>query len=573
MKKILFPLWAILCLVLCAGCSDDEGAQPSLELADPDAAFVLGSDNNALLPVAFTSTADWQARCDVLWAVPSPQKGAAGACTLNLLAVEENNTGNDRQGILTLTAGDLTLTVPFTQEAKPVLATGQTAYTLPPEEGTYTVDYQTNLTGPFTLVSPSGTPADWVQVAPETHALHDGKLTLLVAQNPYDNERKAVLMLQTTDEQGATVQSNRFTLTQAARSVGTSQSMAGDKQVTQLQAHSRGNGVPLVIMGDGFLDTDISGGYYERVMRQAMENLFTEEPYKSLRDCFDVWMVTAVSRNNAFTYGHSTAFSSQVDALNGNPGSTGIGGDDEKVMAYAQLVPTLADDPALFEETLCIVVLNTTTYAGTCWFGFGNAQGETVEFAVCYCPTINGIDDDMFRRVLCHEAGGHGFAKLMDEYSYQEMGAMPADEIAQHRQWQDELGWAMNVDFTSNRQEVSWKHFLQDSRYQGPDAYGEILSIYTGACTYWSGAYRPTDESMMRSNTHGFNAPSREAIYKRVMRLAYGDSWTYDYETFVAFDQAHLPRPAAAAQTRGNEAGGRPLAPPVFTGKPLRYAR
>lgn len=572
MKKILFPLWAVLCLVLWTGCSEDEGPEPTLALADPDAEFVLGPDKNALLPVAFTSTADWQARCDVSWAIPSPQQGTAGTCTLNLLAVEENTTGNDRQGVLTLTSGSLTLTVNFTQPAKPVLATGQTEYVVPAEAGTCTVDYQTNLSGPFTLVSPSGTVADWVQVAPETHALHDGTLTLQVEQNPYDSERSVVLALETTNEQGATVQSNRFTLTQEARSVGTSQSMAGDKQVVQLQAHSRGNGVPLVIMGDGFLDTDISSGYYERVMRQAMENLFTEEPYRALRDCFDVWMVTAVSRNNAFTYGYSTAFSSQVDALNGNPGSTGIGGDDEKVMAYAQLVPALAADPQLFEEALCIVVLNTTTYAGTCWFGFGNAQGEVVEFAVCYCPTIYGIDDDMFRRVLCHEAGGHGFAKLMDEYSYQEMGAIPAEEVAQHQEWQAELGWAMNVDFTSNRQEVVWSRFLQDARYQGADAYGERLGIYAGACTYWSGAYRPTDESMMRSNMHGFNAPSREAIYKRVMSLAYGDAWTYDYEEFVAFDQAHLPQPVAA-QTRATDGGTKPFAAPRFAGTPLVYAR
>lgn len=33
-----------------------------------------------------------------------------------------------------------------------------------------------------------------------------------------------------------------------------------------------------------------------------------------------------------------------------------------------------------------------------------------------------------------------------------------------------------------------------------------------------------------------YNAPSREAIYKRAMKLAYGDSWDYDYEEFVKFD-------------------------------------
>lgn len=50
-----------------------------------------------------------------------------------------------------------------------------------------------------------------------------------------------------------------------------------------------------------------------------------------------------------------------------------------------------------------------------------------------------------------------------------------------------------------------------------------------------------------------FNAPSREIIYKRVMKLAYGDSWKYDYEKFVKFDaQGHADFVAAKnkAQTR-----------------------
>ena len=571
MKKILLSLWAVLNLVLWTGCSNDEGPQPSLELANPDAEFVLGADRNAMLAVSFTSTSDWQASTNVSWAVPSPQRGTAGAATLNLLASTKNDTGNNRQGVLTIKADELTLTVKFTQSVMPVITTGQDVYPVPAAGGAFTLDYQTNLAGPFTLLTADGNSVDWVQTAPESRTMQNGELTLQVAKNPYDNERSAQLILQGTDENGATVSSNTFTLTQAARSVGTSQSMADDKQVYQLQTHSEGNGVPLVLMGDGFLDTDISSGYYEQAMQQAMENLFTEEPYRSLRDLFDVWMVTAVSRNNAFTSGYSTAFSSQVDALNGNANSTFIAGDDEKVMAYAQLVPELAANPDLFEEALCIVVLNSTVYAGTCWFGFNNA-GQVMEFAVCYCPMIYGLEDDMFRRVLCHEAGGHGFAKLMDEYSYQEMGAMPESEIQTHQTWQEELGWAMNVDFTPNSQEVVWSRFLYDERYQGADAYGETLGIYQGACTYWSGAYRPTNESMMRSNKNGFNAPSREAIYKRIMKLAYGDNWNYDYEEFVAFDQAHLPQPVGT-QTKAADGGTRPFAAPRFAGRPLVYPR
>ena len=41
---------------------------------------------------------------------------------------------------------------------------------------------------------------------------------------------------------------------------------------------------------------------------------------------------------------------------------------------------------------------------------------------------------------------------------------------------------------------------------------------------------------MMRYNDSPFNAPSREQIYKRIMQCSEGDSWTYDYETFVEYD-------------------------------------
>ena len=41
---------------------------------------------------------------------------------------------------------------------------------------------------------------------------------------------------------------------------------------------------------------------------------------------------------------------------------------------------------------------------------------------------------------------------------------------------------------------------------------------------------------MMRYNDSPFNAPSREQIYKHVMQMSEGSSWTYDYEDFVEFD-------------------------------------
>ena len=57
-----------------------------------------------------------------------------------------------------------------------------------------------------------------------------------------------------------------------------------------------------------------------------------------------------------------------------------------------------------------------------------------------------------------------------------------------------------------------------------------------GAHLCLTGLYRPTEESIMFTNKGQYNAPSREAIYYRIHKLAYGASWKYDYETFVSWD-------------------------------------
>ena len=77
----------------------------------------------------------------------------------------------------------------------------------------------------------------------------------------------------------------------------------------------------------------------------------------------------------------------------------------------------------------------------------------------------------------------------------------------------------------------------------------------------------------MRYNVGGFNAPSREAIYYRIHKLAYGDSWTYDYEKFVEWDS--INRKSSAAQAASLPMVFKqyePTAPPVVVGKSWREA-
>ena len=322
---------------------------------------------------------------------------------------------------------------------------------------------------------------------------------------------------------------------------------SADKKVFTLQTASEGNGINVVLMGDAFSDRQIADGTYESVMRQAADAFFSEEPYTSFRDMFNVYYVNAVSKNEGYITGGETVFSCYFG------GGTSVGGNDELCMAYAQSV---GFTDAQMQDVLIIVMMNSTQYAGTCWMYYNT--GYTSDYgrgtAVAYFPIGTSYAD--LATVLHHEAGGHGFAKLEDEYAYESMGAMPADVIQNNISMREDYGWGKNTDYTPDPAQVYWSKFITDSRYAG-----ENIGVYEGACTYWTGAYRPTENSIMNNNTGGFNAPSREAIYYRIHKLAYGESWTYDYEEFVNWDLSQRIRSRSAGVSQKKYP---PTAPPVI---------
>lgn len=563
--KISYQFIFLLWMCAFAACSDEETIQPSITIQEDVEALTLKAEKDFRINIHFTSTCPWKASATTPWLQVSPTSGEAGEASLALLTRENNNTGDVRSGTVVIASEGVTREIIIRQEAMDVLNMDKLKYDVSADAQELEIAFTTNLDG-YKIQIANVTAADmsWVQLKEtQTKALQEGKIVVNVSQNVRMRSRTVTFVLQGVDlvTGEVLVQSAAVSITQASVPIGTSSDYSGDKKAIELQHHTEGNGIPLIFMGDGFLDKDVNSGYYLQVMQKAMECFFTEEPVKSLRLYFDVWAVTAVSVNNAFGSQYTTRFSCWLEGS----GSTGVGGNHDTVAEYASVVPLFQDNPDLFDEATCIVILNTEEYAGTCYFRFVDEQQQIINLAIGYCPMINGMEDDYFRKVITHECIGHGFTKLLDEYSYQEMGRISEEEIAKNRTMQA-MGWAANVDFTGDRNKVLWSRFLQDSRYQNADNYGETLGVYEGACTYWNGAYRPTVESMMRSNIHGFNAPSREAIYKRVMRLAYGENWSYDYETFVAFDRDHLPTPSEA-ETRGMEEKKplKPFAPPVYT--------
>lgn len=317
-----------------------------------------------------------------------------------------------------------------------------------------------------------------------------------------------------------------------------------DGTVSLLQKHTVGRGIKFVIMGDGYLRDGLEAEYgdnskFDTWASRAMEAIFAEEPYKTFRNRFDVYSVAVESQTSSFNGG------TKLGCTFGS--GTKINGNSDKVFEYAVKVPDID-----LTKSVVIVILNSTKYAGTCWYWSDHK-------AIAYVPTTYN-DVDEFSQTMRHEAGGHGFAKLGDEYSYS--GTIPSSEVSSNQWWHNIIGAGANVDVTNDPTKVRWAHFLGDTRYSG------LVGIYQGALTYQYGAYRPTENSIMRHNVGGYNAPSREAIYKRIMTLSEGSGWEYDYEAFVAYDAINRSASSQAYyrdELRDfDERTFIPLAPPVF---------
>lgn len=503
--------------------------------------------------ISFTSLGTWNVTTDAAWLSLSPLSGEAGECQVKVTAVFENNSNQVREAKVKLTSGDEACEISVLQEIGDYVLPEKKEYLIGVEGGVFSIQFETNVDEEKLKVYTSSEPGSWLRqetssrsAASETH-----EVLLHAASNKGGMSRSAYLLF-VKEEDGSQKELATVKISQQGGQVLESVDFSEDGKIDTLQQHVKGEGIPIVLMGDGFVDQEFSDGTYRRVMEKAMENLFTEEPVKSLREYFDVFMINAVSENNDFGMGYKTAFSCKLAGGN----STTIIGDDTSVQIY---VGKVLDKEKKKENSLAVVILNTSAYAGTTYWGYQGKNNKLVEFAIAYCPVIDNLDSEHFRQVLVHEAIGHGLGKLEDEYVYSDKGSISTLEIQRIRTMQAN-GWLQNVDFTASKDTVLWASFLTDSRYQN-----EHLGVYEGACTYPKGAYRPSEDSMMNSNTCAFNAPSRMSLYEKVMKIGMAVEQV-SYEDFVAFDKAHLPNTLPAVRYARTASSGHPFARPVWVG-------
>lgn len=335
----------------------------------------------------------------------------------------------------------------------------------------------------------------------------------------------------------------------------------GEDEWITLQKATKGNngGINIVLLGDGFNAKDIASGKYLKDIKQEVEYFFGIEPYKTYRDYFNVYTAIPLSTES----GVGTVNTIRYNRFNTTfTGGVGLKADYDEVFDYALGAPTV--NKGNLNQTLIIMVPNSTDYGGICQMWEDGS-------AIAFCPqSTYGYPLDT-RGVIQHEAGGHGFGKLGDEYIYHNAFIDFCDctccgHVLEFNAAKS-LGWFDNLELTGKMHSVGWSHLIFDDRYS------DIVDIYEGGYMHNRGVFRSEPNSCMNNDIPYYSTISRESIVKRIKAYA-GE--TYSFEDFVKNDK----RDAGIVESRafgGNgdqrTSGTYQHAPVFHKGSPLKMAK
>ncbi|MDE6394135.1 MAG: M64 family metallopeptidase, partial [Duncaniella sp.] len=331
----------------------------------------------------------------------------------------------------------------------------------------------------------------------------------------------------------------------------------GEDEFLTLQRATKGNngGINIVIIGDGYDAKEIASGSYLADMKQQVEYFFGIEPYTTYRDYFNVYTAFPLSTESGIGTVNSIRYNKFGTTYTGG---VGLSCDTDMVFDYVLSAPTV--NVGNIDQTLIIIVPNSTDYGGVTQMWESGAS-------IALCPKSTYAYPLDSRGLIQHEAGGHGFGKLGDEYIYHNDFIDACDcTCCGHVDainWAKSLGWYDNLELTGKMHEVGWSHLMYDSRYSS------IVDIYEGGYMHRRGVFRSEQNSCMNNNIPYFSTISRESIVKRIKRYA-GEE--YDFEEFVRLDNRN-----AAARSRADFAptavGDRSFPPVIHKGSPLSSTR
>lgn len=298
-----------------------------------------------------------------------------------------------------------------------------------------------------------------------------------------------------------------------------------DGEVMTLNTATKGPGIDIVFIGDGYDAKDIAKGTYKQNTEDGFKHFFGIEPYSTYKDYFNVYAVVSKSDDSGIGTVNTvidTKFGSYFTQNRIKAPAA------DKCFQWAKRADASMD----LSKSLVIMLMNTSTYEGvTMMYGDGSA--------IACCPVSTDAYPYDFRGIIQHEAGGHGFGKLGDEYIYHNAFIQTCNCLdgCEHPQGDDDTmtsygvykskGWYKNLSMTADAKQVPWAHLIYHKNYS------DKVDMYEGGYMHTRGVYRSEATSCMNNNIPYYSAISRQAIVERIKAYA-GEA--FDFDDFVAKD-------------------------------------
>lgn len=297
-----------------------------------------------------------------------------------------------------------------------------------------------------------------------------------------------------------------------------------DGEVMTLNTATKGPGIDIVFIGGGYDAKDIAKGTFKQNTDDGFKHFFSIEPYSTYKDYFNVYAVVSKSDDSGIG-----TVNTVIDTKFGSYFTQNRikAPDADKCFKWAKRADASMD----LSKSLVIMLMNTSTYEGvTMMYGDGSA--------IACCPVSTDAYPYDFRGIIQHEAGGHGFGKLGDEYFYHNAFIQTCNcPCCEHPQGDDDTmtsygiykskGWYKNLSMTADAKQVPWAHLIYHKNYS------DKVDMYEGGYMHTRGVYRSEATSCMNNNIPYYSAISRQAIVERIKAYA-GEA--FDFDDFVAKD-------------------------------------
>lgn len=405
-----------------------------------------------------------------------------------------------------------------------------------------------------------------VTSSPAAVDCYGGYITVYVTENTYDNYAKesSGFLSEVSSSSGETTysvdentgaersSSVRFTITNGAlqytyyynvvqRATGTAPVnyyyYDGRYQKMQTARTDIAKPLNLVILGDGYKMKDLAAGSkFEKAAWTAAGHFFNVEPFASFKDRFNIYMVGYASNEEGTDVKVSNIEKdTYFNTVCQGGGNTAVSCDYDKVIEAVGKLGITRDNYDIY-RTVVIVLINTDETSGSCWYVKNDAEKNAsidlsqigdgyASISVAMFAANNPTVGDLLR----HEAGGHGFGRLGDEYT--SGNGTATEETKANLEAEHQNGYYLNLSST-NGADSPWADLV------GYDGTG----YYEGAWGYNYGIYRPSESSIMLNNVGRFNAPSRRAIYRRIILQTEGAIYTDEQlnTMFKDYDKKNL---------------------------------